>query len=200
METFLHIALPVYFVCYIIFLVGVRSFAVSKKIGKSPVVLAKTDDIHGLINDYFKMIGALMAVYLVVFAVFPQYYHWFLPIEYLNHEAAQIAGIVLLIASFIIVFFAQIHMRNSFRIGIDQGTETELVSGGLFRYSRNPIYVGLFGSVLGLFLVSPNAFTLLIVLLAYVLIQVQVRLEEEYLLKIHGQKFEAYKQKVRRFI
>jgi protein-S-isoprenylcysteine O-methyltransferase Ste14 len=90
-------------------------------------------------------------------------------------------------------------MRNSFRIGIEHGSQTDLVSGGLFRFSRNPIYVGMLGSILGLFMVTPNAFTWVLLFIAYVLIQVQVRLEEEYLLKMHGQDFLAYKQKVRRF-
>jgi len=195
----LRIILPGYFLCYIIFLVGVRSLAVSRKIGKSPVVLARGDDIHGLINNYFKIIGALVSVYLIVFAVFPQYYRIFLPLEYLDREGLKIAGLALMAITFGIVFFAQIHMQNSFRIGIDQGLQTNLVSGGLFRYSRNPIYVGMLGSVLGLFLVTPDAFTLLLFIIAYVLVQVQVRLEEEYLLKMHGADFLAYKQKVRRF-
>jgi protein-S-isoprenylcysteine O-methyltransferase Ste14 len=38
------------------------------------------------------------------------------------------------------------------------------------------------------------------VALAYVLIQIQIRLEEEFLTKDLGQKYLEYKQKVRRFI
>ncbi len=129
MEPFLRIALPVYFVCYVIFLVGIRSLAVSKKIGKSPVVLARGDDIHGLINDYFKIIGGLMAIYLIVFSVFPQYYHLFLPIGYLEREEIKMAGLGLLVVSFLLVFFAQIHMHNSFRIGIDQGLKNRFGFG-----------------------------------------------------------------------
>jgi len=98
------------------------------------------------------------------------------------------------------VFAAQIHMRNSFRIGIDQNAQTELVSNGLFRFSRNPIYVGMLGALLGLFLVTPNAFTLLINIIAYILVQIQVRLEEDYLLKLHEKAFLTYKNRVRRFL
>jgi protein-S-isoprenylcysteine O-methyltransferase Ste14 len=137
---------------------------------------------------------------MLVFALAPAYYPLFMPMPYLENQNIKIVGLMLLSISFGIVFFAQIHMRRSFRIGIDHGTQTELVSGGLFRYSRNPIYVGMLGSVLGLFLATPNSFTLLVLIMAVVLIQVQVRLEEDYLLKNHGAAFLAYKNKVRRFI
>ena len=55
-------------------------------------------------------------------------------------------------------------------------------------------------SLLGLFLTTPNALTGLFLVLGYILIQIQIRLEEEFLTKEHGQKYEAYKQKVRRLI
>jgi protein-S-isoprenylcysteine O-methyltransferase Ste14 len=47
---------------------------------------------------------------------------------------------------------------------------------------------------------TPNAFTGLFLVLGYILIQIQIRLEEEFLTKEHGHNYEAYKQKVRRLI
>ena len=40
----------------------------------------------------------------------------------------------------------------------------------------------------------------LFLILGYVLIQIQIRLEEEFLTKEHGQEYLNYKQKVRRLI
>jgi protein-S-isoprenylcysteine O-methyltransferase Ste14 len=54
--------------------------------------------------------------------------------------------------------------------------------------------------LVGLFLVTPNALTTLFLVLGYVLIQIQIRLEEEFLTKEHGQAYINYKQKVRRLI
>ena len=88
-------------------------------------------------------------------------------------------------------------MKNSWRIGIDTETKTELITAGLFQLSRNPIF---FGSLIGLFLTTPNALTGLFLILGYVLIQIQIRLEEEFLTDQHGQKYTEYKQKVRRLI
>ena len=91
-------------------------------------------------------------------------------------------------------------LKNSWRIGIDTDTKTELITSGLFAFSRNPIFFGMILSLVGLFLTTPNALTVLFLTLGYVLIQIQIRLEEEFLTKEHGQDYMNYKQKVRRFI
>jgi protein-S-isoprenylcysteine O-methyltransferase Ste14 len=91
-------------------------------------------------------------------------------------------------------------MKNSWRIGIDTVTKTELVTTGLFRISRNPIFFGMIISLFGLFLTTPNALTGLFLIIGYVLIQIQIRLEEDFLTEQHGKKYSEYKQKVRRLI
>ncbi|MFY8191279.1 MAG: methyltransferase family protein [Bacteroidia bacterium] len=106
----------------------------------------------------------------------------------------------LVLPIYFIIYFAQKHMKNSWRIGIDNETKTELVTSGLFGLSRNPIFFGMILSLIGLFLSTPNAFTALFLILGYVLIQIQIRLEEEFLMKEHGEKYLRYKQKVRRLI
>ena len=52
-------------------------------------------------------------------------------------------------------------------------------------------------SLVGLFLTTANALTGLFLILGYVLIQIQIRLEEELLTNQHGQKYMDYKQKTR---
>jgi protein-S-isoprenylcysteine O-methyltransferase Ste14 len=55
-------------------------------------------------------------------------------------------------------------------------------------------------TLLGLFLVIPNALTLLIFVMGVVLIQIQVRLEEEFLAGAHGEEYEDYRRQVRRWL
>jgi protein-S-isoprenylcysteine O-methyltransferase Ste14 len=95
---------------------------------------------------------------------------------------------------------AQVHMKNSWRIGIDTETKSELVTTGLFRISRNPVFLGMIVCLAGLFLTTPNALTGVFLILGYVLIQIQIRLEEDFLTKQHTQQYLKYKQKVRRLI
>ena len=95
---------------------------------------------------------------------------------------------------------AQAQMGHSWRVGIDKEKSTALVEEGLFKYSRNPIFLGMRFTGLGLFLTIPNALTFATLVMGDVLMQVQVRLEEEHLLIEHGAAYESFKQRVRRWI
>ena len=85
-------------------------------------------------------------------------------------------------------------------LGIDVEHRTELVRSGVFKISRNPIFVGMIVTLLGLFLISPNVVTLTTLLLGVILMGIQVRLEEEYLTRLHGDKYIEYRRNVRRWI
>ena len=91
-------------------------------------------------------------------------------------------------------------MANSWRIGIDEKNKTELITSGLYTFSRNPIFLGVMIANLGLLLIIPNAFTLPIVSLSIASINTQIRLEESFLKTVHGQEYENYLKKVRRWI
>jgi protein-S-isoprenylcysteine O-methyltransferase Ste14 len=55
-------------------------------------------------------------------------------------------------------------------------------------------------TLLGLFIVMPNALTLLTLVIGYVLIHIQVRLEEEFLARTHGDEYAQYRGRVRRWV
>ena len=103
-------------------------------------------------------------------------------------------------SAFIISIAAHYSMKNAWRIGIDKNSKTELITHGIFSYSRNPVFFSVLLSLAGLFLITPNAFTVAIFAVVYILIQVQVRLEEHFLIREHGQKYLNYKIVTRRFI
>jgi len=200
MKELLRLILPAYFILFFLLVFVVRSIIVARKIGKSPVILPNDDTLYGLTGFYMKVICITMLIYTFAYGLFPQWYSCFLPIIWLENDITVYAGLAILSASLVWIFVSQGAMNKSFRIGIDENTKTELVTSGIFSISRNPIYVGLISGFVGLFLVTPNAVTLIFLLLIILLIQVQVRLEEEYLTKMHGDDFLNYKKKVRRFI
>jgi protein-S-isoprenylcysteine O-methyltransferase Ste14 len=105
-----------------------------------------------------------------------------------------------LFASFLVVVIAQVQMGISWRIGIDEDNPSELITGGIFQISRNPIFLGMRLSVFGLFLVLPNALTFTLWLIGDILLQIQVFLEEEYLIGTHNENYKTYYQKVKRWI
>lgn len=200
MEQLLRILLPTYILLYFGIAFVLKSVIVAKRIGKNPFVLPKDDSAYGLLGFYFKIILISMFLYVILYAFFPEGYAYVLPITQLSNTTLQYIGLATLFISLVWTVIAQGHMKNSWRIGIDTVTKTELVTTGLFSVSRNPIFFGMTLTLLGLFLVTPNAVTALFLIVGYILIQVQIRLEEEFLIKEHGEHYLDYKQKVRRLI
>ena len=200
MEQFLRIFLPTYFIIYFGLAFVAKSIIVAKRIGKNPVVLKTDDSAYGLIGFYFKLTMIFIFVYVLLFSFVPTLYNSFLPFTQLNTLTVKYIGLGFLTFAIILTIIAQGHLKNSWRIGIDTETKTELITTGLFGHSRNPIFFGMIISLVGLLLTTPNALTGLFLVLGYVLIQTQIRLEEEFLTKQHGQTYLDYKQKVRRFI
>ena len=130
----------------------------------------------------------------------PNLYHYLKPIDYIEKESLRLIGLTLLVVSFLWTSIAQYQMSASWRIGIDYKEKTEIITHGLFKFSRNPIFLGVILSYLGTFLIIPNILSFSILLLTYFTIQTQVRLEEEYLESVHGSQYLEYKSCVRRLL
>lgn len=194
----LQIFLLVYFIIYFGVAFLGKSWLVAKRINKSPLVLPKDDSAYGLIGRYFKLTLIALFAYVLLYAFIET--SIFLPIAYLEHSILRYTGIGLLIVSLIWTIIAQNHMKDSWRIGIDQENKTQLITSGLFSVSRNPIFLGMIVSLLGLFLSTPNTFTFIFLLVGYILIQIQIRLEEEFLIGQHGEEYISYQQKTKRLI
>jgi protein-S-isoprenylcysteine O-methyltransferase Ste14 len=196
MTDFLRFFLPIYFIIYFGIAFVLKRIIVSRRIGKNPLVLPKDDTAYGLVGRYFKITLIAMFAYVLLYAFLPTRIPSF---TFLTQAYISYFGLFLLIFALVWTIIAQGHMQNSWRIGIDTETKTDLVTTGLFSISRNPIFLGILLSLVGLFLSTPNVWTLLFLVLGYVLIQVQIRLEEEFLRSQHGQAYSAYMSEVGRF-
>lgn len=115
--------------------------------------------------------------------------------------AAGVVGAVLVVASGVLTVVAQVQMGASWRIGVQVGERTALVTDGLFAQVRNPIFTGMAGVALGAALMVPNAVALTGAALTLVTLQVQVRLvEEPHLLAVHGDAYREWTARAGRFL
>ncbi len=191
-------------VIYLVFYFGAAfvlpSYRVWKRTGVNPVTFRGADTAHDYIGKLFKIVMLVLALTVIIYAFAPNFYPYVSPIVRLENRATQYVGIGLLLIALGWTILAQIQMGNSWRIGVYEEKETALVQKGLFGISRNPIFLGMQITLLGFFLVVPNVLTLLILVLGYVLIQIQVRLEEEFLAKTHGNDYTDFRKQVRRWI
>ena len=200
MTDFIRVFIPLFFIIFFLTAFFGTSFIVSKRIGKNPNVLPKDDSAYGLIGRYFKLTLFLLSVYTILLFIFPNDIFGTYSIIFFERIIFKYVGIALMILSLIWVLVAQFQMKTSWRIGIDKDLKTELITTGLFNYSRNPIFLGMLISLIGLFLVLPTFISLSFFIISNILIQTQIRLEEEFLLIQHGKNYIQYKSKVRRFL
>ncbi len=123
------------------------------------------------------------------------------PADSLLHPGVPAAGLLLLAVGFTVTVIAQVHLGDSWRIGVDSREITPLVTHGIFRHVRNPIYSGMMAAVAGLILLVPNWLSLLGALAVLLGVQLQVRrVEEPYLLQTHGAGYREYAKSVGRFV
>ena len=194
-EIFLFIFLLVYF----FFVFFLRTYLLWKRTGINPLTFNKTDDAHGYNGKVFTFISLFEFVVVFIYAFKNDWYAYLLPFWYLEFIYLKIIGWGCLILSLTMVWIAQTQMADSWRIGIDEIHKTKLVTIGLFSLSRNPIFLGVMIANIGVFLIIPNAFTLLIVGLSIVSINTQIRLEEAFLKTSHGIEYRNYLSQVRRW-
>jgi protein-S-isoprenylcysteine O-methyltransferase Ste14 len=107
-------------------------------------------------------------------------------------------GWTLMAGGLLVVVAAQAQMGLSWRIGIDD-RPTALVTHGIFSLVRNPIFSGMLLALAGVAALSPSAWTLVGWVAVAQLVAVQVRLEEQHLLRLHGDEYARYLARVGRF-
>ena len=148
--------LPVYLLAYFIAAFFWRSYLVWKKTGVNPVVFKGTDSAHDFVGRIFKALFAVIVAIVIIYAFIPSAYQYVMPLHSLERTSIRLTGFILLLVSLIWTVVAQAQMGNSWRIGIDTEQRTKLVQTGVFKLSRNPIFVGMIVTLLGLFLVNPQ--------------------------------------------
>jgi len=109
-------------------------------------------------------------------------------------------GLVLMLLGFAGTILAQLEMGDSWRIGVDPREMTPLITDGLFRHVRNPIFSSMLLTIAGLMLMAPNILSAVALASSFLGIEIQVRrVEEPYLIRVHGSRYLSYARRVGRF-
>lgn len=188
-----------FLVVYFIIVFVLPSVRVKRKTGINPYVFKNTDSAHDFLGKVSAPITSLIFIVALVNLVYTEGLQYFAPFTWLEISMLKITGFVFIHVALLWIIIAQTQMSNSWRVGIDHSAKTELKTNGLFSVSRNPVFLGMLTTLLGVFLICPNAVTLLPFVASTLLFQVQVRLEEEYLKSIHGETYSKYCRKVGRW-
>ncbi|MNZ41852.1 Protein-S-isoprenylcysteine O-methyltransferase Ste14 [Fontibacillus panacisegetis] len=115
-------------------------------------------------------------------------------------SAVSLIGIIATGAGVAIFIIAMVQMRTSWRVGIDDTSRTTLITSGVYRYSRNPAFVGFDLMFIGLYLMYPNWVTLCVAVLNLVAFHCLILQEEKHLRSTFGESYHLFSQKTPRYL
>lgn len=121
-------------------------------------------------------------------------------IPQLQNASVIVAGNLLLTAGFTLTLAAHFSLKEKWSSGINPSGPARLKTSGLFRFSRNPMYIGVAMGQLGFFLALPSLFSLLCLPIGLLALQRQVRAEESHLAAAFPQYYPGYAALVPRWI
>ena len=126
-----------------------------------------------------------------------------MPLLSVKHTFMNGISVVFFIGSFLIVLSAAVAFKKV-QTTIDPTTPEKtsaLVTSGIYAYSRNPMYLGILGGLIGSGLLLGNLLNLfLFPLYIMTMNKLFIKPEEKILESIFESAFVEYKQKVRRWI
>lgn len=113
-------------------------------------------------------------------------------------DGLRIIGIVFGILAIIFFALATITMKDSWRVGIPE-EKTSLISTGIYKWSRNPAFVGFDLLYISICLMYFNLPLLLISIFAGTMLHLQILQEEKHMQNMFGKEYEEYKKHTLRY-
>jgi len=127
---------------------------------------------------------------------------WLYPLPFLPADlpAGRLGGIVFLAGLALLIWAATTFRRAGTQIPTTQPTTT-IVAEGPYRFTRNPIYIGMFLGLIGLAVAFDSLWIIVLLVPFYLVIRYGVVAREEaYLERKFGDVYLAYKARVGRWL
>ena len=110
----------------------------------------------------------------------------------------RIAGIVIGVVAVLFFALATITMKNSWRVGIPE-EKTSLITNGIYKWSRNPAFLGFDLLYLSMCLMFFNIPLALVSVWAAVMLHFQILQEEEHMHHMFGEEYDKYREHTLRY-
>jgi protein-S-isoprenylcysteine O-methyltransferase Ste14 len=111
----------------------------------------------------------------------------------------QITALLLWVSGFVLLYLGRFMMGDSFRLGTPR-EDTSLKMDGLFRLSRNPMYVGMYATMVASALYTLNPIVVLVAAFVIAIHHTIVLAEENHMQKVFGREYLDYCNHVQRYI
>ncbi len=156
-----------------------RAWMQSRRHGTWGIVLFRSQELGEKLRDGLALaLFALLVGQAIVWARLPQT----LKPWGADHSARVIwetSGAGLLLVGLALLVTAQLQLGASWRIGVDETARPGLVTTGLYRFCRNPIFLALLLAWTGYTLLLPTTLSLCLLIGGLIGVRQQVLLEED---------------------
>jgi protein-S-isoprenylcysteine O-methyltransferase Ste14 len=172
-------------------------------VGRSVMLYRRGIRVIFSVADFLMVVFFSLWVYEIVAYAWPFRLHispHSLGAVIVDATALKIAGAMLSLAGLLIYGLALRAMGASWRIGIDRDTPGAPITGGIFAWTRNPIYVSLDLLGIGTFLIQGRLVFLLFAFAFAGMFHFQIRREERFLAEAYGDEYREYCTSVPRYV
>ena len=168
-----------------------RAYFLSKSIGKN--IKAKNTLLN--ISILFAGISSILFLISLMFPIVKAYLFVLFFSDFLS-----VIGSILISLGLITSSIASLSLGKSWRIGIDENEKIDLITTGIYRFSRNPYFLSFNLVLIGIVLCLLSPIIILTVSVTIILFHLMILKEEKYLEKQHQEEYQKYKNEVRRYI
>jgi protein-S-isoprenylcysteine O-methyltransferase Ste14 len=150
------------------------------------------------INKYL-FFGSKYAVVVIWTGMVLEIWNISIPGSINNIPFIKVAALAIWVLGFVFLYVGRFSLGNSFRIGV-ANEKTAFVARGIYKISRNPMYLALYLTFIGCMLYTLNIFYIVISIVVLVIHHIITIAEEKQLNVIYGDAYKLYCNKVRRYL
>lgn len=118
----------------------------------------------------------------------------------LTRNAALTIALVHLAVNLLVGAASLVGLKDSWRVGVLEDQQTELVEGGIYHFSRNPYFLSYLIMFAGYTVLLQSVILLILSLAGFAFVHAMVLKEERHLTAMHGEKYRLYKNRVPRYL
>jgi protein-S-isoprenylcysteine O-methyltransferase Ste14 len=139
--------------------------------------------------------------YLVILIALSLALHFYYPVTGVIYFPATMVGIIVSVTGLVVSTVANVSLLKHRTSTKPFEKPSELIETEIFRYSRNPVYVGMLLVLTGIDVYLGSATALAVPLVFFLILNTAIiPSEERKLQEVFGERYSAYKRSVRRWI
>lgn len=188
-------AYSLFFIVFFVGYLGIKSVLFRKQFNVDPLAFLKGGFVEKIRWCVFFGLNIPYAILIIIFVMDIS----FLKIDLLHASSYSGVGVLLTLLGLGVMTKAHFDMGSLWRMGLDNSTD-RIVQEGLFKVSRNPVYMGVLLIIGGMMFILQTLVAVMLFLFGVSVVLLIVRSEESFLEDKFKQSYLEYKKKVPRFI